>query len=53
MFSPPLLDGFPASSRGAKPMLEAAQPVSAIVVLWIFVLAPFLALLAAVPLAGG
>jgi stearoyl-CoA desaturase (delta-9 desaturase) len=34
-------------------MLEAAQPTAARVMLWIFVVAPFVALLAAVPLAWG
>ena len=39
--------------RSPRPIVEATQPISAMVVLWIFVVAPFVALLAAVPLAWG
>jgi stearoyl-CoA desaturase (delta-9 desaturase) len=38
---------------GPKPLIEATQSVTELVVLWIFVVAPFVALLAAVPLAWG
>jgi stearoyl-CoA desaturase (Delta-9 desaturase) len=38
---------------GPKPLLENPQPRSALVVLWVFVTVPFLALMAAVPLAWG
>ena len=38
---------------GPKPMVEATQSTAEIVVLWIFVVAPFVALIAAIPLAWG
>jgi len=38
---------------GPKPMIEATQSTAELVVLWVFVVAPFVALLAAVPLVWG
>jgi stearoyl-CoA desaturase (Delta-9 desaturase) len=38
---------------GPKPLVEATQSATELVVLWIFVVAPFVALVAAVPLAWG
>jgi stearoyl-CoA desaturase (Delta-9 desaturase) len=49
----------PAADRGrrtlpvAKPMIDATQSTAAIAMLWVFVVAPFVALLAAVPIAWG
>ncbi len=37
----------------AKPMIEATQSTAVLVMLWVFVVVPFVALLAAVPLAWG
>jgi stearoyl-CoA desaturase (Delta-9 desaturase) len=42
-----------AERPGAKPMLEQPQSSTAMVLLWVFVILPFLALLAAVPVAWG
>ena len=36
---------------GPKPMIEATQSTAAVVMLWIFVVAPFVALVAAIPVA--
>ncbi len=50
---PAVLDrdgGWPA---GPKPLLEAPQSRAAAIALWVFVVVPFLALVAAVPLAWG
>src|SRR6266566_2856751 len=38
---------------GAKPLTEGAQPVGVMIALWAFVVIPFLALVAAVPVAWG
>src|SRR5437868_344098 len=44
----------PSSSRvGPKPLTEGKQPVTILVALWAFVVIPFLALIAAVPVAWG
>ena len=44
----------PGSRPGPTPVLEATQqPTYAVVALWIFVVAPFIALLAAIPVAWG
>jgi stearoyl-CoA desaturase (Delta-9 desaturase) len=39
--------------RGPKPMLEATQGTGAVFTLWVLVVAPFVALIAAVPVAWG
>lgn len=41
------------SPTGPKPLVEGTQSVNELVVLWVFVVAPFVALLAAIPLAWG
>ena len=38
---------------GPKPLIEATQTTTAVAMLWVFVLAPFVALLAAIPVAWG
>ncbi|GIE94900.1 acyl-CoA desaturase [Paractinoplanes rishiriensis] len=38
---------------GPKPMIEATQSTAAVAMLWVFVVAPFVALLAAIPVAWG
>ncbi len=43
----------PARLPGPKPMLEGMQSTGALVMLWVFVAAPFVALLAAIPVAWG
>src|SRR2546421_6142094 len=44
----------PSSSRvGPKPLTEGKQPVTILVALWAFVIIPFVALIAAVPVAWG
>jgi stearoyl-CoA desaturase (delta-9 desaturase) len=42
-----------AERPGAKPLLEPPQSAAAVVVMWVFVVVPFLALVAAVPVAWG
>jgi stearoyl-CoA desaturase (delta-9 desaturase) len=42
-----------AERPGAKPMLEPPQSIATTVVMWVFVVVPFVALLAAAPLAWG
>jgi stearoyl-CoA desaturase (Delta-9 desaturase) len=39
--------------RGSKPLTEGAQPTGVLIGLWAFVVIPFLALLAAIPVAWG
>jgi stearoyl-CoA desaturase (delta-9 desaturase) len=52
--APDQIDARPVAARaGPKPLLENPQPRSALVALWVFVTIPFLALMAAVPLAWG
>ena len=48
-----LLDQTSPQVRGAKPLTEGAQPTGVMVALWAFVVIPFLALIAAVPVAWG
>lgn len=44
----------PTVSNGPKPLVEAtAQPIASLVMLWVFVVGPFVASLAAVPVAWG
>ncbi|MER6008965.1 hypothetical protein ABT120_61280, partial [Nonomuraea angiospora] len=38
---------------GAAPIIDGRKPVAAVVALWVFVLVPFAALAAAVPVAWG
>ncbi len=47
------LDRGRTAPSGPKPMIEATQSTASTVMLWIFVVAPFIALLAAVPVAWG
>jgi stearoyl-CoA desaturase (delta-9 desaturase) len=42
-----------SAASGPKPMIEATQSTAAVAMLWIFVVAPFVALLAAIPVAWG
>jgi stearoyl-CoA desaturase (delta-9 desaturase) len=47
-------DGRPPDPRpGSKPLLEGRRPTVALAALWVFIVGPFLALLAAVPVAWG
>ena len=47
-------DGGPPDPRpGSKPLLEGRRPAVALAALWVFIVGPFLALLAAVPVAWG
>jgi stearoyl-CoA desaturase (delta-9 desaturase) len=48
-----LLDETSTQNPGPKPLTEGKQPVGIIVALWAFVIIPFLALIAAVPVAWG
>src|SRR2546421_10529975 len=48
-----LLDQPPSSRVGPKPLTEGKQPVTILVALWAFVVIPFVALIAAVPVAWG
>src|SRR5256886_6570704 len=48
-----LLDKSSPQNAGAKPLAEGKQPVGIMVALWAFVIIPFLALIAAVPVAWG
>lgn len=43
----------PSAPAGPKPLVEATQSTTELVVLWVFVAAPFVALLAAIPIAWG
>src|SRR5262245_43254002 len=43
----------PTSTSGQKPLTEGQQSIGVIIALWAFVIIPFAALLAAVPVAGG
>jgi stearoyl-CoA desaturase (delta-9 desaturase) len=43
----------PEPTSGPKPLLEGRQPAIALLALWVFIVGPFLALLAAVPVAWG
>jgi stearoyl-CoA desaturase (delta-9 desaturase) len=43
----------PGKNAGPKPLTEGAQPLGILIALWSFVILPFLALLAAVPVAWG
>lgn len=43
----------PASGAGAKPLTEGKQPIGILIALWSFVVIPFAALIAAVPVAWG
>src|SRR5512133_3714055 len=38
---------------GPRPMIESTQSPAALIMLWVFVVAPFVALIAAVPIAWG
>ena len=53
VMSPPVSRGAVPAPTGPKPMIEATQSVTELVVLWVFVVAPFVALIATVPLAWG
>src|SRR5439155_13149765 len=46
-------EGTAADARGPKPLTEGRQPTGVIVALWAFVIVPFIALVAAVPVAWG
>jgi stearoyl-CoA desaturase (Delta-9 desaturase) len=47
-------DGRPPDPKpGSKPLLEGRRPTVALAALWVFIVGPFLALLAAVPVAWG
>src|SRR2546430_14747092 len=48
-----LIDESPAQSSGPKPLTEGKQGTGVLIGLWIFVAVPFLALIAAVPVAWG
>jgi stearoyl-CoA desaturase (delta-9 desaturase) len=48
-----LLDTSSPQNAGPKPLTEGKQPVGIMVALWAFVIIPFLALVAAVPVAWG
>ncbi len=48
-----LLDQTPTGPAGSKPLTEGKQSTGILVALWAFVVIPFLALLAAVPVAWG
>src|SRR3954470_19653261 len=48
-----LIDTSSPQSSGPKPLTEGKQPVGIMVALWAFVIIPFLALIAAVPVAWG
>ena len=41
------------SAPTSAPMVEATQSTTAVVMLWIFVVGPFVALIAAIPIARG
>ena len=51
--SPSTADRAGTRLPGPKPLLEESQPTYAVVTLWIFVVVPFLAVIAAVPVAWG
>jgi stearoyl-CoA desaturase (Delta-9 desaturase) len=53
VMSTPVSERAVPAPTGPKPMIEATQSVTELVVLWVFVVAPFVALIAAVPLAWG
>jgi stearoyl-CoA desaturase (delta-9 desaturase) len=53
VMSTPVSERAAPAPTGPKPLVEATQSRTELVVLWIFVVAPFVALLAAIPLAWG
>ena len=53
VMSTPVSERAAPAPTGTKPLVEATQSPTELVVLWIFVVAPFVALLAAIPLAWG
>lgn len=53
VMSTPVSERQQPAPTGPKPLLEGTQSKTELVVLWVFVVAPFVALLAAVPLAWG
>src|SRR3954447_13796234 len=48
-----LLDTSSPQDSGPKPLTEGKQPVGIMIALWAFVIIPFVALIAAVPVAWG
>jgi stearoyl-CoA desaturase (Delta-9 desaturase) len=53
VMSKPVSERAAPAPTGPKPLVEATQSATELVVLWVFVVAPFVALLAAIPLAWG
>jgi stearoyl-CoA desaturase (Delta-9 desaturase) len=51
--SPTFADHAGPAPAGPKPLVEATQSTAALVMLWVFVVGPFVALIAAVPVAWG
>jgi stearoyl-CoA desaturase (Delta-9 desaturase) len=51
--SPAAVDHVAPPLARPKPIIEAPQSISALIVLWVFVVAPFVALIAAIPIAWG